>query len=440
MLQGVKKAVGVLTATAALSGCMSDFSQDLAAGDFVARFKTATPTAWNTEDYDAQVNADSATIQELMTRRSALPQGSSFETVAASVLAANSRTAEAELRSARLRSEAASKNWLPKIGPDVSLTSLGSLVANLVVDQVLFDNGRLKGEREFAIADVEVAAVNLALDTNDRVQTALELYVRAAEAREKVALTDVSLRDMGRFEYVMSERVQGGVSDQSDLNVLRQKLAEIKAERAAQTERASTSLAELNAMSIQPLGDLRGVPALSISAGSAKPLDVVLAEAEKARDLASAKVERARQLPGLSAGGTVGEESNLGLRVRAENLLGLGTGASLKAIEATKETADRRVSQTTEDTNRKLRKLESQIAAKSRQAIEAQALTQRAKANLDLFQAQYDAGQRQVMDVVGVYETFSRQQLSEVSLKFETVQLQVEMARLLGVLADGDEI
>jgi hypothetical protein len=25
-------------------------------------------------------------------------------------------------------------------------------------------------------------------------------------------------------------------------------------------------------------------------------------------------------------------------------------------------------------------------------------------------------------------------------LKFETVQLQVEMARLLGVLADGDEI
>jgi len=238
----------------------------------------------------------------------------------------------------------------------------------------------------------------------------------------------------------MSERVQGGVSDQSDLNVLRQKLAEIKAERAAQTERASTSLAELNAMSIQPLGDLRGVPALSISAGAAKPLDVVLAEAEKARDLASAKVERARQLPGLSAGGTVGEESNLGLRVRAENLLGLGTGASLKAIEATKETADRRVSQTTEDTNRKLRKLESQIAAKSRQAIEAQALTQRAKANLDLFQAQYDAGQRQVMDVVGVYETFSRQQLSEVSLKFETVQLQVEMARLLGVLADGDEI
>ena len=45
-----------------------------------------------------------------------------------------------------------------------------------------------------------------------------------------------------------------------------------------------------------------------------------------------------------------------------------------------------------------------------------------------------------MMDVVGVYETYSRQQLSEVSLKFETVQLQVEMARLLGVLADGDEI
>ena len=37
-------------------------------------------------------------------------------------------------------------------------------MATLVVDQVLFDNGRNKGEREFAIADVEVAAVNLAVD------------------------------------------------------------------------------------------------------------------------------------------------------------------------------------------------------------------------------------------------------------------------------------
>jgi adhesin transport system outer membrane protein len=120
--------------------------------------------------------------------------------------------------------------------------------------------------------------------------------------------------------------------------------------------------------------------------------------------------------------------------------LGLGTGDRLRAIEATKEAAGRRVAQATEDANRQLRKLEGEIAAKERQASEAAALTAQAKKNLDLFQAQYDAGQRQVMDVVGVYETFARQQENEVSLKYDAVRLRVAMADLLGVLADGSAI
>jgi adhesin transport system outer membrane protein len=39
-----------------------------------------------------------------------------------------------------------------------------------------------------------------------------------------------------------------------------------------------------------------------------------------------------------------------------------------------------------------------------------------------------------------VYETFARAQEAEVSLKFEAAKLRVEMARVLGVLADGELI
>ena len=436
MRQGVKRAVGVCAAALALTGCLSDAG----GGDFVARLMSPDATAVATPTHAEKLNAESAIIQGLVARRSLLPAGSSFERVAVAVLAANARTAEAELRSARLRSEAASKNWLPRIGPDISLTSLGSLVANLVVDQVLFDNGKRKGEREFAVADVEVAAVNLAQDTNDRVATALELYLTAAEGREKAALAERSFRDMSHFEYIMAERVKGGVSDRSDLNILQQKLAEITADRRASQEQAGTALAELNAMSVEPLSGLSGVPAFSVSSTAAQPLEVVKAEAEKTRAIAAARIDRADQLPGVSAGGTLGENSDLGIRVRAQNLIGFGTGDTLRAIEATKEAAGRRVAQADEDASRALRKLEGQIAASARQAQEAAALTARAKTNLDLFQAQYDAGQRQVIDVVSVYETFTRQQHSEVTLKYETLLLQVEMARLLGVLADGDAI
>ena len=436
MRQGVKRAVGVCAAALALTGCLSDAG----GGDFVARLMSPDATAVATPTHAEKLNAESAIIQGLVARRSLLPAGSSFERVAVAVLAANARTAEAELRSARLRSEAASKNWLPRIGPDISLTSLGSLVANLVVDQVLFDNGKRKGEREFAVADVEVAAVSLAQDTNDRVATALELYLTAAEGREKAALAERSFRDMSHFEYIMAERVKGGVSDRSDLNILQQKLAEITADRRASQEQAGTALAELNAMSVEPLSGLSGVPAFSVSSTAAQPLEVVKAEAEKTRAIAAARIDRADQLPGVSAGGTLGENSDLGIRVRAQNLIGFGTGDTLRAIEATKEAAGRRVAQADEDASRALRKLEGQIAASARQAQEAAALTARAKTNLDLFQAQYDAGQRQVIDVVSVYETFTRQQHSEVTLKYETLLLQVEMARLLGVLADGDAI
>jgi adhesin transport system outer membrane protein len=442
------QAAAVSAAIFGLSGCLADTE----AASFVSRLKSpdaglavkesgpkTTAFASTASTYDDKLNSESNVINGLVARRSALPNGSAYDQVTSAVLAANARSAESELRSARLRAESASKNWLPTIGPSISLTSLSDVIVNLVVDQVLFDNGRKKGEREFAKADVEVAAVALAQDTNDRAATGLELYLAAAEGREKASLAETTLEDMAHFEYIMSERVRGGVSDMSDLNIIRQKLSEIRAAQTAGREATRSAIAELNAMSVQPLQGVRGLTNLKVSATDAQPLEVTKAEAEMTREIAAAKVDRASQLPGVSLSGTVGKNSNIGVNAGGAQL-GLGTGARLKAIEVAKETAGRRVSQANEDSNRALRKLESQIAAKTRQASEATNLTAQAKNNLDLFQAQYKAGQRQVMDVVGVYETFSRGQESEVTLKYEAATLRVEMARILGVLADGDLI
>lgn len=421
----------------ALMGCMSDPG---GAGDTVAMQALASNTATTKPTHSEKINAQSEIIQGLLARQSVLPDGGPYDRVAAAVLAANARSAESELRAAQLRSRAASKNWLPSIGPSISLTSLGSVVANLIVDQVIFDNGRKEGEREFAVADVEVAAVALATDTNTRVATGLGLYVTAVEQRERQELLARSARDIGHFEWIMEQRVNGGVSDSSDLNVLRQRLMEIQAQQGAAQEAAATALAELGAMAVGDLGGLRGTSALPVRAGLAQPLSVTQSEAEKIRAIAAAKVDRASQLPGVSASGTVGEDSTFGLRIGSENLLGLGTGDRLRAIEATTEAAGRLVAQANEDANRELRRLEGQIASAERQASEAAALTAQAKQNLDLFQAQYDAGQRQVIDVVGVYEIFARQEERQLSLKYEAIRLRLEMAELLGVLADGSQI
>ena len=446
MGQGVIKITGVFAAVSLLAGCLADMGDT----PFVSRLNSGgapdvapaqssaallkTPTR-----NDETLNTESVVIQNLLARQSVLPSGSAYDRVSTAVLAANSRAAETELRAARLRAEAASKNWLPTIGPAISLNSLGDIITQIVVDQVLFDNGRKKGERAFAKADVEVAAVALAEDTNDRVATGLGLYLSAAEGRDSAAQHRKTLREMEHFEYIMSERVRGGVSDMSDLNVIRQKLSEIRAAVAASDERSSTALAELNAMAIGPLNEVRGLETLSISATAAQPLAVTRAEAEKERSIAQAQIDRASQLPGISAQARIGENSGAGLTAGGASI-GLGTGARLKSIEAAKEAAGRHVAQANEDANRTLRKLEGQVAAKARQAGEARGLTAQAKANLDLFQEQYEAGRRQVMDVVGVYETFAARQVSEISLKYEALALQVELARVQGVLADGEQI
>lgn len=428
--------LAVCVAGMMLTGCMSPGTSE---DGTVSRFLSKSPEA---EAVARQKEAaGSPIITELQTRQSVLPAGSSFAQVAGPVLQANSRAAESELKSARLRASAANKNWLPTIGPNISLTSLSDIVAQIIVEQVLFDNGRKKAERAFAKADVEVAAVNLADDTNDRVLTALSLYLDATQARERVALESRTLKDMQQFEWIMNERVKGGVSDMSDLHVIRSKLSEIQATLAAQNEAATTALAELNAMSTMPLNTIAGLTSVSVSVSDAAPLDVLRADAEKERDIAQAKMDRAGFLPGVSAGGTLGDGgSGIGVNITSDQLLGLGTGANLQATEATKEAAERRVGQAQEDANRALARLEQRAAALSRQVGEAANLTAQAKANLDLFQQQYDAGQRQVMDVVGVYETFAARQTAEVGLKYELSLTRLEIARALGLLADGSQI
>ena len=419
-----------------LSGCVM---QDGEANGTATMMATHTPKMTARE----KESANSAVISALQARRSALPSGSSYDQVAANVLAASSRSAEAELRSARLRAEAQSKNWLPSIGPNISLSSLGAVVAGLLVEQVLFDNGRKKAERDFAKADVEVAAANLSIDTNDRVYEALSLYIAAEEGRATAALASRIHDDMKHFEWIMNERVNGGVSDMSDLNILRQKLSQIQSEHRAAAESVDAALAELNAMSARPLGGLEGLSRVNVTAKDAKPLSVLKAEAEKERAIASAKISRAGHLPGAKLTATAGSGGSgvkPSISVGSDNLLGLGTGATLKAIAAEKEAAERRVAQANQDANRSLRALEQRLAAQDRQAAEAAAMTAQAKANLDLFQEQYQAGQRQVMDVVGVYETFAAQQKNQVGLKYKAALTRLEIAKELGLLANGEEI
>lgn len=385
--------------------------------------------------------AQSEVIQTLLERRSLLSSDSAFGEVAEAALAASARAAEAELISAKLRAEAASKNWLPTLGPSVSLTDLGDVVAGLLIEQVLFDNGRRKAEREFAAADVEVAAVNLSQDMNGRVETAVGLYVAALRGDEKAAYGERALRRMQEFRRIVQGRVDGGVSDHSDLSVVDSKISGIRTTTATARDDAATARAELQAMTGQEFKRAPTHLDIATPPSQAQFLSVLKASAEANRTIAEAKAGRAGLLPQISAAGNATTDgSGAGLTLDMAQPLGLGTPAAMQALEASKEAAKRQVSEAEEAARRTYSRQMQQIASLQRQEAETAALVRRSRETYELFQKQFEAGQRPVMEVIQVYEELVRREQAYIDAKYEAVLIQLQLARDLGLLADGDKI
>lgn len=378
----------------------------------------------------------SPVIAELAARRSVLPANSGFDRIARAVLAADTGTARSELRVKQLQAQARSKNWLPSLGPSVSLTSLGSLATSLLLEQVLFDNGRRKAEREFSVADVEVAAVNLSVDGNRRVHQALTLYVDAEAARGRAAVAEVALRRLAEFDRIMALRVQGGVSNMSEQTVLRQKLIEMQASLQSDRDAAALAAAELDALAGVPVSASAGLTTLPGALPPVTPLAVHLAEAEKERTLAELRMARAGYMPGLAAssnltGGGLGVSGSIGNGLRP------GRAAALEAVTAGADAAAAGVAQAAQDGARRRQALEMKIANLDRQEAAQTEIAAQTRLNLKRFEEQYKAGVRPLMDLVTQHEALAAMERDLVNMRHDRVRARLDIARDVGLLADG---
>ena len=398
-------------------------------------------TALQSNFAQAEDAPQSEVITALMQRQSLLEPGSSYDTVASASLSASARASESALISAKLRAEAKSKNWLPSLRPSVSLNDLGEMVASMLLEQVLFDNGRRKAERAFAAADVEVAAVSLSQDMNSRVETAVGLYAAALRGDEKAAYGNRALRRMQEFRRIVQGRVDGGVSDRADLNVVDSQISGIRTATATAHDAAATARAELQAMTGQSFARKPSHLGIATPPEQVQFLAVLKASAEADRTIAQAKSGRAGLLPQIAASGNVTSDgSGAGLTLGVGQPLGLGTPAAIQALEATKEAATRQIGETEEIARRTYSRQVQQIASYRRQEGETAALVRRSRETYGLFQKQFEAGQRPVMEVIQVYEELVRREQAYIDAKYEVVLIQLQLARDLGLRADGDKI
>lgn len=422
---------GAIAALMLLAGC-------LAGTDPATRSsQTAGELAAPGGSLAAQKEVRSQLIADLQARQSVLPPAGPFAQIGRSVVQANSGAAAAELRIARLRAEAKSHNWLPQIGPQVSLTSLGALAGSLLVQQTLLDNGRRKAERAYAAADVEVAAVGLSTEMNQKIYTGLSYYIEAERARAQAAVSMRAAAKLGEFTSIMQTRVEGGISDRSEQRVIAQTQAEMQATLAGDQSAESSAMAQLAALTSQPLNGLRGLDTLLPAAGNPEPLSVMQARGEGARSIAEARIARSGLLPGLGAVATVGGGGLSGELQLESAGLGVGTGASIKALDATADVVDRRIADASQLANRNQVALEQQIATLQSRQAQASVVLAQTEANLQLFTEQYKVGRRSLLELVGQYDSYARLQRDQVSLTYDIALLQLQIGRDRGVLIDG---
>lgn len=432
-----------LLATASLSGCMSGGLPYMPKPAWQKKETTAEASAVDRQKSSfaqGEAQQSSEILATLLERKTILTADSAYGEVAAAALAAGGRAAEAELRSARLRARAENKNWLPTLSPTVSLTSLGETLASLVVDQVLYDNGRRKAERDYAAADVEVAAVTLSEEMNDRVYTALKLYLDSQRGDEKTAASTKAINQMQALQRIVDGRVAGGVSDKGDQRMVESKILDLRASRDIADESAAIARAELKAITGQGFS-AAPVVHLTDYAPVVEPISVLKARAEANRTVASAVAQRAAQLPGLSLSGSISQDGNgAALNAGGTQGFGFGTKDRIKAIENTKETARENVVEAREAARRNQSRLRNRITSLQRQEAETARLVKDSRDTFNLFREQFRAGQRSVLEVVNVYEQLARRELDRIDAKYDVVLLQLELARDLGVLAEGDQI
>jgi adhesin transport system outer membrane protein len=386
-----------------------------------------------------KATARSAVIEALAARGSSVPDSGPYAAVADAVLAANQSAAAAELRVARLKAEARSRNWLPSLGPSVSLTSLGSIATGLLLDQVLFDNGRRKAERDYAAADVEVAAVTLADDLNARVHDGLARHVEGEMASAQGAVAARGVDRMAEYARIAEARAEGGIADRSEASAIAQKLAELRRIAAADREAGITAQAELAALAggtapqAGGLSDLHTVDAV--------PLAVLKAEAEAVRMRAEARIARAGHLPGIKASAGVADGSlDAGVNLGADRLLNLGTGSELEALKAVETVAAQRVEEARDNVQRRITALEREIAMLESERTETAALVAQTAEGVHLYEQQHEFGRRSLLDLAGLVETQIRLERDLAGLPYKIALKRLQVALVRGTLVSGAEM
>ena len=379
-------------------------------------------------------------ISGLRQRTSQLPAGSAEAVIARAALESDTGTAAADLRLAKIKADVESSNWLPTLGPNLSLSSLESLASSLLLDVVIFDNGQKRAEREYAVTDVEVAAVNLAIDANDRVLDALDAYLLLLEAQSREEISTRALTVLEGYARKSAQRVSQGYSAPVEQSEIEQYLSEFRLVRDAARQSAMNARSSLTLLGVSNIPGSHHRMTSFPATPSSPPLSVTLAQAKANRSIAEAKIDRSKNFPLLGGTTEISSSGSSTVFVMSGSGMGASTLSAGNSFEASKQASNQSVIHARSEAEIEIDSLNSELSSLSTQLNGYSARLSSSMRNYELYKDQFTAGAADLTDVVDAYATAVSLELGIDEVKHDILGVKYDLLHAYGVLFDGSSI
>lgn len=349
---------------------------------------------------------------------------------------------EALLRASEHKLEAHKQNLLPQVTPGVSIDSDGDTIAQLQVEQVLFDGGRYKAGKDILNGEKATAAANLRTNENERINKAISAYIEYHHARSSQAMLSKTIKSFRHLEKQSESRIYNGVGDASDRDLFQLKKLEVESEYETQEGVALSRNQEFRALTGMTMPS-QPPQSMNVSvAGIDSPL-VALANAERDTVLGNLELQKSNQLPRVSLNGNVGtatdsfDTQNMDVRldVSLSQPLTWGFDHSVAATQSEVEASNRKYDEILKDTQDQVKTLKFDIIQARSRHKRLIKLSANAEKRLQGFNSQFLAGQAGIAEASSTIESYKKIKINAIDTEFSIYQTELELATLTGVLS-----
>lgn len=257
-----------------------------------------------------------------------------------------------DLGAARARYEVATFERYPTIIPTASLpVSNESASIGVVAEQTLWDFGATQSRITDADLNIHGKRTELWIARNEVVFDGLNAFLEITRIKQRADVYRDLEKELTTLDALLELRVSGGVADRGEVLRLISAQQEIQRDMIRDQSSLNEAMAKLSSLvpsggSLPVLTNLRAARDMCAREGLHSNMpEVVLAEITLAKAQNNQRLTQSNRYPRIYAEASLSRTAsgstnrNLGLRLDASNLLGLGRAQELQAVNADVEGA-----------------------------------------------------------------------------------------------------